>query len=312
MSRTFYLLFLALFACHQSPSNTKVNPSRFGYCQRAPYPIILHHGLSGFDHLGPINYFYGVKKDLARGGILAFETEVAPYQSSAVRGKQLAARIDQILEETEACKVNIVAHSQGGLDARYMISSLGYDDRVAALVTISTPHRGSRVADAVLGYLPDQADRLLDAFARLQGVMISDLGKDPNVRASMIQLSEKYMNEEFNPQNPDAEEVAYFSVAGRSLQNSADQECEGGLWPNPVKTDAIDPLLLLTGLYLKEPNDGLVTVASAKWGAFVGCISADHYDEIGQLADALPNLASGFDHKRFYRKLAAFLRERGF
>src|SRR5436190_277798 len=44
-------------------------------------------------------------------------------------------------------KVIIIAHSMGGLDARYMISRLGMADRVAALVTLSTPHHGSPYAD---------------------------------------------------------------------------------------------------------------------------------------------------------------------
>jgi triacylglycerol lipase len=309
MNRTLALIVL-LLSCHKNVENT--SRPRFGTCQQAPYPIVLHHGLSGFDRIGPVNYFYGVKKDLTHLGVDVFETEVAPYQSSAFRGKQLGEQIDKILEETEACQVNIIAHSQGGLDARYLISSLGYSDRIASLTTISTPHRGSRVADAVLGYLPEKADKLVDAFAHLQGKMISDFGDDPNVRAALEQLSEKFMAEQFNPANEDAPDVSYFSVAGRSLHQSADAECEGALWSNPAKTDAIDPLLLFTAQYLKEPNDGLVTVSSAKWGAFLGCIQADHFDEIGQIADKFPNLASGFDHKHLYRKIVTLLHERGF
>lgn len=302
---------MGALSCRQ-PEVESPQKSPGGLCNGAPYPILLHHGLSGFDSIGPVNYFYGIKKDLTHEGETIFETEVAPYQSSAFRGEQLAKLVDKALAETGACRVNLIAHSQGGLDARYMISALGYGDRIGALITISTPHRGSKVADGVLGYLPERSDKLVNAVARLQGMTISDVGKDPDVRASLVQLSEKFMREEFNPKILDHPDVAYFSVAGRSLHQSAEEECQGGLWENPVKTDAIDPLLLITGLYLEGPNDGLVTVASARWGAFLGCISADHFDEIGQVADLFPNLASGFDHKRFYRSLVRFLHERGF
>ena len=46
-----------------------------------------------------------------------------------------------------ARKVNIIAHSMGGLDARYAIAKLGLADRVASLVTIGTPHLGTPLAN---------------------------------------------------------------------------------------------------------------------------------------------------------------------
>ena len=42
-----------------------------------------------------------------------------------------------------------------------------------------------------------------------------------------------------------------------------------------------------------EPNDGLVTVTSATWGTFLGCIPADHLDEVGQLLGDAPGLVPG-------------------
>ena len=77
---------------------------------------------------------------------------------------------------------------------------------------------------------------------------------------------------------------------------SAEQECSGGWYDNPPETDHIDTLLMPTAEYLKTPgdgvscpndtcaNDGMVTVQSARWGTFMGCIPADHFDEVGQIA----------------------------
>ncbi|MDI7267394.1 MAG: hypothetical protein QME96_05320 [Myxococcota bacterium] len=53
----------------------------------------------------------------------------------------------------------------------------------------------------------------------------------------------------------------------------------------------------------------LVTVESATWGTFRGTLPADHWDEIGQLADGGP--AGPFDHPAFYRQVAADLHRAG-
>ncbi len=64
-------------------------------------------------------------------------------------------RIKEILEETGSDKVNIIAHSKGGLDSRYAISCLGAAPYVASLTTINTPHRGCEFADWLLKNAPD-------------------------------------------------------------------------------------------------------------------------------------------------------------
>ena len=123
----------------------------------APYPIVLMHGMAGFQELniGPIGveYWAGIKEELARvGETEVYVTEVTPYQTSEVRAREAAAQIDAILAKTGKAKVALVGHSQGGIDARVLASpqGLGYGDRIASVTTISTPHRGSYVADIVL------------------------------------------------------------------------------------------------------------------------------------------------------------------
>jgi triacylglycerol lipase len=287
-------------------------------CLPAPFPIILAHGMGGFDSLGTFEYFFQILDELTTLGDQVFPAEVSQFQSSEVRGAELAGIVDSVLEATGACKVNIIAHSQGGLDTRFIIGTLGYGDRVASVVTIGTPHQGTPLADTLLGLTPGLSDALTAAFLGFFGLAIDNPSDDPNVVASLTTLAVAN-SAGFAAANPDDPAVAFFSVAGRSLLQNADEECAGALRPNPSTNDPIDPTLLTTGLFLQGinildpiPNDGMVPVDSQKHGIFLGCIPADHADEIGQLADLSIDVTSQFDFKLFYRDLSTFLHSQGF
>jgi triacylglycerol lipase len=119
-------------------------------------PVVLQHGLFGFSDmkLGKLrlSYFNGIDCAIAERGHPLIVCRVHPTSSIELRARQLRAQILSQLRTMKRPKerVIIIAHSMGGLDARYMISKLEMADRVAALVTISTPHRGSPYADWVL------------------------------------------------------------------------------------------------------------------------------------------------------------------
>jgi triacylglycerol lipase len=95
----------------------------------APYPVVLLHGMAGFGKLTvgnvTLSYFQGVVDDLARHGETAWVTVVPPFAGSETRAQALAPQIDEILRRTGKAKVNLVAHSQGGLDARILASPAG-------------------------------------------------------------------------------------------------------------------------------------------------------------------------------------------
>jgi triacylglycerol esterase/lipase EstA (alpha/beta hydrolase family) len=262
---------------------------------RTPLPIVLLHGAAGFDRIGPLEYFFDIADTLEDDGQLVFTTQVDPLQRIDVRADQLADQIDAILAETGANRVHLIGHSQGGLDARFLISSLGYGDRVATLTTISTPHNGSRVADIALGLLPGGAEEVLAFLIDL--LVGSATGSDQDVRGQIEQLTERYAINVFNPTNPDDPQVAYYSVAGVTQTNP---------FANPFTRDLCDPLLLVGYLLLRPTgaNDGLVTVESARHGTFLGTIPADHLDEVGQL---FGTTALAFSHRAFFRDLARFL-----
>lgn len=285
----------------------------------AEHPIVLHHGFMGGRE--GIWAFNGVATALRNDGHRVYQTEVPPFSSVEARANSLAAQVDRLLSEAGNEKVNIVAHSMGGLDARYLVSSLDYADEVASVTTISSPHRGTRIADAFLKIVPDATDEAVDAIAELAGDTFSDVADNSDVRAAMEDLAVEN-SEKFDQNNPDSEDVYYQSWAGVSSVvgirvDGVEKACEGEMLMHDGTMDHMDGLLwaaaaITGGGTAMEINDGMATIASAKWGNFRGCIPADHLDQVGQIGDEEPDEDTGFDHIRFYRNLAFDLAERGF
>jgi triacylglycerol lipase len=152
-------------------------------------PIVLAHGIARFDafleilkqklklpdmELGErFHYFKGIKPHLEAHGFTVFHPNQDFAGSVELRSAQLKQRVEEALTVSGASKVHIIAHSMGGLDAWRMIVDLGMADRVASLTTIGTPHRGTILADHVLGHggvlLMDVLNRVtnVDGFADL-------------------------------------------------------------------------------------------------------------------------------------------------
>lgn len=292
-----------------------------------PYPIVLCHGMGGFGTLKglPITYFNGVRDDLAaHGETMVFTTLVSPYDSAENRAKELAPQIDQILSRTGKAKVNLIGHSMGGMDIRVLASpnGMGYGDRVASITTVATPNRGSQVADVTLKILDpgygvsydDIANGLLSLLER----SVYEIDSDPNLKAQITELSEHYMVTTFNPKYVDDPRVSYFSYGGRTNDLNGRPDCDDALYPDdPSKLDDAQSFLQPTAQFLeqgdlKKANDGLVSIQSAKWGAFLQCVPADHMAEVGQLNLSGPDPKSGFDHLVFFETVVQRLRDRGF
>jgi triacylglycerol lipase len=241
---------------------------------RLRHPVVLAHGLLGFDRIAiggrEHSYFRGVTSHLMRVGAEVHRPRVPSLGSIALRAEELAQRVRMI----RARKVNIIAHSMGGLDVRYAIAKLGLADRVASVVTIGTPHLGTPVAD--LGA------RLSDLL-RLKSL----LGRVVDVNAFYDLTTERMQR--FNLEVPDVRGVVYWSVVARVERASA------------------HPLLWPTHAYLSErvgDNDGMVPLESQRWGEVIKQIEADHWAQIGW--------SPSFDALTFYEELLRELRGRGF
>lgn len=293
--------------------------------QTAPYPIVLAHGFFGFESFagtGFLHYFYGVREALEEiGEVQVFTPTVDPFNDSETRGAQLLAAVERITQETGIAKVNLIGHSQGGLDARYVAAHR--PDLVASVTTIATPHRGTPVADLMLGLLDHgPIPGLADALTRLIGAPLWDaLGEETSVMISLYQLSQPGAAE-FNARYADAPGVPYFSIGGRTGYAKHRDECVVSGRPGFMRhwDSARDPVgamllvpeeILSGGLFNRTLNDGLVPVSSMIWGRFLGCLPADHLDEIGQIAGDLPGLLNPFRHRPFYQELVQWLRSQG-
>jgi triacylglycerol lipase len=296
------------------------------------HAIVLAHG---FDASDTNRWSWsGVAEALAKDGHVVHSARVQPYQSIERRARELALHVDEAREECasrrgcDASKVHIIAHSMGGLDSRFVIAKLSnhegtpYAKLVASLTTISTPHRGSAFADTVLKVLPSKADPTVNALAGLWAKTFTDadLAADSDVRAALHDISEEAAPD-FNAAVPNAPGVVYQSWAGitsfgdlhidddeiaqcegkvESYKNRADNVLDHG----PISSGQLQAAKAIVG-HGGQANDGMVTVESAKWGTFKGCIPADHMDEVGQrlgISDAA--LWSRFNAVRFYRRVA--------
>lgn len=219
---------------------------------RVRAPIVLVHGLLGFNQLGTgafrVEYFRGVRQALLDAGNRVPE----PPHLSATRGiRERAVELKQYLDHAVPGEsVHLLAHSMGGLDARYLISGLNQAARVLTLTTLGTPHRGTAVADVGVHHSRPVMQVLESLGLPVQA--FDNLTTD-HCRA-------------FNEQVPDAPGVRYFSVAGR-YEPSA-------FTPTPLQ--------LTHGILLKAegPNDGLVSVASATYGESCQVWEGDHADLI--------------------------------
>ena len=280
-----------------------------------PYPIVLAYGFGGSVGIAPGEYFYRVPEALRADGHQIFVAEVEPFNDSYQRGAELLAFVREVLRETGAARVDLIAHSQGGLDARFVAHEL--PGGVAALVTISTPHHGTAAADLALEGGGSAIEGELTAlFAG------SDGGTPVGLASAIAQLSTDGVAA-FNAKIPDAPSVDCYSIAGRSNLLLARDACRSTAEPpfisrwdpfvDPMRPTFLATAALLTGdPFDPTPNDGLITVASAHWDTFLGCVPADHLDEIGQIKGESPGLGNPFDYLAFYRGLASWLVTQGY
>ena len=258
------------------------------------HPVILMHGFGLLAALRRHGHLHEEALNLRQHGVLAYAPNVAPYCTVPVRAEMWKERIEAVLEETGADRVNLIAHSMGGLDARYLISQMGMHEVVASLVTVSTPHRGSSIAAITL----EQPERLRGWITDLCNWMGTLAIEEPSsdFHTAVTELVPEYVCETFNAAVPDHPDVRYFSYAGRAGRG----------------TDVpLNPFLLVLNnlLYAREGvNDGFVSVESAKWGEFLGTIDADHAREVG--IQVIPG--GTFKSNAFYRSVAEVLSAEGF
>ncbi len=261
---------------------------------RVRHPVVLMHGFGLLAFLAKGGHLHEEAMYLRMRGVMAFAPNVSPYHTIEDRANMWKERVLAILNITGAEKVNLIAHSMGGLDARFLISKGGLYDRVATLTTISSPHRGSSLAKIVLEQPGRVQEWLHDAANWIGEHAMSNSGAD--FHSAIEQLTPTSLQESFNLDVLDHPDVFYRSYAGAAGKGTL---------------HSINPLLrpFNSLMYAREGvNDGLVSVSSAKWGEYQGEIEADHAQQIG--IDLMPS--SSFSSVEFFADQVRILGRLGF
>lgn len=258
------------------------------------YPLMLVHGI-GFRDLRYFNYWGRIPRELKRNGAMIYYGNQEALGTIAYNAEDIRKRILQIREETGAEKVNIIAHSKGGLDARCAITTLGMSPYVASLTTMNTPHRGCRFVDYACR-LPEGFYRFVAGCFDRTFARFGD--KSPDFYTATHQFSTE-ASARFNENTPDMPGVYYQSYTSKMR--------------NPFSHLLLSiPYCLIRPL--EGENDGLVSVESAKWGEFRGVFSNQRLRGIshGDIIDLTRQDYRSFDVLETYVRIVAELKEKGF
>ena len=263
---------------------------------KTKYPLLLVHGVF-FRDFRYLNYWGRIPRELQRNGATVYYGQQQSAAAVEESGKELAARIRQIVEETGCGKVNIIAHSKGGLDSRAAIAHQGMAPYVASLTTINTPHRGCIFAEYLLNRMPQAArQKIADTY----NATLRRLGDpDPDFLAAVTDLTASACMAR-NEETPDQPGVVYESVM------SYCKRAQHGKFPLNMTYPIVK--------HFDGLNDGLVAVDSAKWGSRFTLVEPQGRRGIshGDVVDLNRENIPGFDVREFYVRLAADLKARGF
>lgn len=252
-----------------------LTPSTAATAAQTRHPIVLVHGLMGWDAILGYDYWYGIPTALRKGGATVLVAKVSAVHDNNVRGEQLLAQLQQWAAAKGYRKFNLIGHSQGGPTARYVAGVA--PELVASVTTVGSPH----VIDATN---PDP--------------VLQQLLADPKTVASVGKFIDTLSGSPTLPQDPEAlkawaTDTARFNSAfpaGAPMQpcSSGPERASNGVRYYSVagvgvKTNAWDPV---DGLFKvgPEPSDGLVTVCAAHWGKMLRAdYPWNHMDQINQV-----------------------------
>ena len=257
---------------------------------RTRYPVLLMHGFGALADVLQRGVLHDEAMHLRAHGILAFAPHVNPYNRVALRTEAWAGHLDYVLDATEADRVNLIGFSSGGLDARVLADRPAYRGRIASIVTVSTPHRGTPLVRFVL----DRAPLRTLGVAFMETLGRAAFPPPPTPLDALEELSPAGVAAHFPSPDRIPEGIYAGSYAGQAGRGTP-VGMYAPLWP------------LHRILYqLAGPHDGLVPVSSAWWGDRLGLLNADHARQIGmRLAPG------GFDAPAFYLHVARMLAGRG-
>ena len=264
---------------------------------RTRYPLLLVHGVffRDFEHF---NYWGRIPEELIKNGATIYYGEHNSAAAVDDSARELEKRILEIVAKTGIDKVNIIAHSKGGLDARTAIAKTSAGKHVASLTTINTPHRGCEFADYLLKEIPQSGQQTI---ADQYNTMAAKLGDhDPDFLAAVYDLTSENCKKRNEVVHDDPN--VYYQSVGSVLQ-----EASKGQFPLNFTYRLVK--------YFDGENDGLVGEKSFKWGASFEMLRNTNPKRgisHGDVIDLNRENIKGFDIREFYVQLVSGLREKGF
>lgn len=259
------------------------------------YPILMVHGVF-FRDFRYLNYWGRIPKELEINGAKIFYGNHQSAAAVSQSGKEIADRIMQIVNETGCDKVNIIAHSKGGLDSRMALTLPGIAEHVASLTTINTPHRGCEFADYLLTKIPEKEQ---NAVARTYNAALKKLGDpNPDFIAAVTNLTASFCKK-FNEEIHDVPGVLYQSVGSKLNQ------AQGGRFPLNFTYHLCN--------YFDGANDGLVGEKSFPWGENFEFLTVNGVRGIshGDMIDLNRENIDEFDVREYFVQLVSKLKQQG-
>ena len=210
---------------------------------------------------------------------------------------ELAAKIEETVKSLGCGKVNIIAHSKGGLDARYALSRLGSDKYTATLTTVCTPHRGCVFVEKMYDSMSEKARQRMASVYNATARTVGDTA--PDFLSEVGDLRESACAR-LNAETPDSPLVSYRSIGSYARHPTGGRFPMNVSYPLVSKTDGL--------------NDGLVSVESMKWGESFTLMSPTGSRGIthADMIDLNRENIKGFDIRSFYVDLVSSLREQGY
>jgi triacylglycerol lipase len=253
---------------------------------KTKYPIVLAHGMAGFDELfGVYEYWYGIPDALEDKGATVFVTSVSQFNMTEVRGEQLIDQIETITAITGKPKVNLVGHSHGGLDVRYV--GAVRPDLVASVTSVGSPHKGADLAD----FLADNveggsfSEAVLSFFADSLGTILGLLSgsNDPQDAIAALASLSSAGAATFNASYPQGVPASACGE-GAAVVNGIRYYSWSGTGVLTNALDVSDAAMGLTSLFYDEATDGLVGRCSSHLGDVIrDNYFHNHLDEVNQI-----------------------------
>ncbi|MGE8361499.1 triacylglycerol lipase [Pseudomonas sp.] len=256
-----------------------------GYTQ-TKYPVVLTHGMLGFDSILGVDYWYGIPAALRRDGATVYITEVSQLDTSEARGEQLLDQVEEIVAISGKPKVNLIGHSHGGPTIRYVAAVR--PQLVASVTSVGAPHKGSATADFIRNVPPGSAgETLLAGIVNGLGGLINFLSGSSSTTPQNSLGALASLNSQgaakFNAKYPQGIPTSACGEGAYSVGGVRYYSWSG---TSPL-TNLLDPSDALMGAssltFNGEANDGLVGRCSSRLGKVIrDNYRMNHLDEVNQ------------------------------